>query len=98
MKSEITLRLILLSISLGIWLIVLQNSGIIPITQRVKVINTVDVAGSVDVENTVHIKGSVDIDNTVDVNLNEVLGRPIGCRNSYTSGGKEYVSIDVSPR
>ena len=51
--------------------------------------------GSVDVDNTVSVRGSVDVDNTVDVNLYEVLGRPVGCRTSYTIDGREYKAIDV---
>ena len=42
--------------------------------------------------------GSVDVDNTVDVNLDEVLGRPVGCRTSYTIDGREYQAIDVCNR
>lgn len=98
MKSDISLKSILIAIALGIWVIVLQNTGLIPTTQKVKVMNTVDVSGSVDVDNTVKVKGSIDVDNTVDVNLNEVLGRPVGCRTSYTIDGREYQSIDVSLR
>lgn len=62
-------------IAIGVWLIVLQNLGIIPIEYRVAipntidtyVVNTVDVQGSVDVENTVDVIGTVDVDNTVRV-------------------------------
>lgn len=62
-------------IAIGIWLIVLQNLGIIPIEQKVAipstvdayVVNTVDVQGYVDVGNTVDVMGTVEVDNTVRV-------------------------------
>ena len=62
-------------IAIGIWMIVLQNLGIIPIEQKVAipstvdayVVNTVDVQGNVDVENTVDVMGTVEVDNTVRV-------------------------------
>jgi hypothetical protein len=47
---------------------VLQNAGVIPTSQNVKVQNTVDVSGNVDVD------GSVSVDNTVDINIKEVNG------------------------
>lgn len=76
--------------------IVLQNLGVIPISQRVKVVGMVDtyVSGSVDIDNTV----DVEVSNTVDVNLEEVIGHSVGCRRSYTIDGTDYHSIDVSVR
>jgi predicted nucleic acid-binding Zn ribbon protein len=68
----LSLKGILLSIAIGIWILVLQNIGIIPINQDVRVTNKVDVGGTVSV------------DNTVDVNLEEVIGHPVDCRTSYT--------------
>lgn len=75
-SKNISLKAILLTIAVGIWAIVLQNAGIIPTNQNVKVVNEVDayVRGSVDVDNTVDINGSVDVDNTVSVSIDEVLG------------------------
>lgn len=70
MKDK-TLKIVLIVIAVGIWAIVLQNAGIIPTNQNVKVVNEVDayVRGRVDVD------GSVSVDNTVSVSIDEVLGR-----------------------
>jgi hypothetical protein len=70
-SKNISLKAILIIIAAGIWIIVLQNAGIIPTNQNVKVVNEVDayVRGKVDVD------GSVSIDNTVSVSIDEVLGR-----------------------
>jgi len=84
-KSKyISLKTILISIGVGIWVIVLQNAGIIPTKQNVyvkggpidaNIKKAVNVRGSVDIANTVRVRGSVDVDNTVSVSIDEVLGR-----------------------
>ena len=70
--------------TIGIWAIVLQNTGIIPTIQNVYVKGgyiDADVSGSVDVDNIVRVRGdvevsgSVDVDNTVSVSIDEVLGK-----------------------
>lgn len=76
-SKNISLKAILITIAVGIWAIVLQNAGIIPTNQNVKVVNTVDVDGNVDVS------GSVSVDNTVDINISEVNGRQA---KSYENG------------
>lgn len=93
-SKNLSLNGILIVIAIGIWAIVLQNAGVIPTNQNVKVVNEVDayVRGSVDVD------GSVSVANTVDVNLDKVLGYPVGCHKSYTIDGKEYQAIDVYSR
>jgi len=70
-SKNLSLKAILIIIAIGIWAIVLQNAGIIPTDQRVKVMNEVNayVRGRVDVN------GSVNVDNTVSVSINEVLGK-----------------------
>ena len=80
-SKKISLKLILVIMTIGIWAVVLQNAGIIPTKQNVyvkggyvNVDNTVNVSGSVDVDNTVDVSGSVDVDNTVDVNIDEING------------------------
>ena len=65
--NRISLRVILITIAIGIWAIVLQNAGIIPTNQNVYVVNTVPVSGDVDVS------GHVSVDNTVSVSIDEVL-------------------------
>ncbi len=62
---EISTRFIkttLTLITVGIWIIVFQNAGIIPqmAPQKIAVDSTMQVSGSVDVDNTVFIKGAVD--------------------------------------
>lgn len=92
-SKNVTLRAVLIIIAVGIWAIVLQNAGIIPTKQNVYV-----KGGYVDVNGTVDVRGNVSVDNTVDVNLDEVLGYPVGCRRSYTIDGRQFNSIDVSVR
>jgi hypothetical protein len=69
-SKNISLKVVLITIAVGIWAIVLQNAGVIPTSQNVKVVNTVDVSGNVDAD----ISGSVSVDNTVDINIEEVNG------------------------
>src|SRR5687767_6094842 len=77
-------------IAIGIWVIVLQNAGLIVTKQKVYVeggyIDT-DINGIVDVS------GSVSIDNQVDVNLDAINGK----RNTFYDfgGNKNYVRIPV---
>lgn len=94
-SKSISLKAILIAIGLGIWVMVLQNAGVIPTKQNVYV-----KGGYIDaaVNGTVDVSGSVNVDNTVDVNIDEILGRPAGCRTSYTIDGREYQSLDVSIR
>lgn len=72
MKDKFT-KIILISIAISLWIIVLQNFGIIDPIKRnyVYIGNTLDVSGNVDVS------GTVDIGNTVDINLSEVVGYPL---------------------
>ena len=100
--NNITLKWLILVTAIGIWVIALQNIGVIPISQKVKVVEVVRVVGNVDADVFGHVSidniVDVNVDNTVDVNLDEVLGYPVGCRRSYTIDGREYHSIDVSIR
>jgi hypothetical protein len=94
-SNDLFIKVILITIAIGIWGLFFQNLGILKSKQSVYVSGgfiDADVSGSVEVS------GSVDIDNTVDVNLDEVLGYPVGCRTSYTIDGRQYQSIDVSIR
>jgi predicted nucleic acid-binding protein len=56
------MKVILVSIAVGIWVLIFQNAGVIPQVkpQRIAVDSALNVMGSVDVDNTVFIKGSVD--------------------------------------
>jgi hypothetical protein len=61
-----SLRSLLILTAVGIWMIVLQNAGVIPASQNVKVVNTV--------QTNSEISGSVSVENTVDVNIHEING------------------------
>lgn len=80
--KNISLKAILIVIGIGIWLIVLQNAGVIPVKQNVYVKGGyVNVSGSVDINNTVRVNGLVEVENTVDVNIHEINGQ-----NQVTTG------------
>jgi hypothetical protein len=63
---NISLRAILFVIAIGTWTLVIQNSGIVPISHRVTVENTV--------QTNAEVSGSVSVENTVDVNIHEING------------------------
>jgi hypothetical protein len=79
--KNISLKAILIAIGAGIWVIVLQNAGIIPKlagtengTQTVYV-----TGGNIDAD----VSGSVRVDNEVDINISSVNGRQA---KSYSNG------------
>jgi hypothetical protein len=84
-KSRIiSLKAILIAIGIGIWILVLQNAGIIPTKQNVYV-----KGGYIDAD----VSGSVSVDNQVDVNLDAINGKS---NVFYDFGGdKNYVRIPV---
>lgn len=85
-SKNISLKAILIAIGLGIWIIVLQNAGIIPTKQNVYVKGgyiDADVNGTVD----------VNVENQVDVNLDAINGKS---NAFYDFGGNgNYVRIPV---
>ena len=91
-KMEYTYLFLLVFIGTGIWGIFLQNMGLITtpdFTQEVKVVNTVEVDGSVEVDGGYV---TTEVDGTVDVNLEYI--------NGYSSfydhnGDKRYRRIPV---
>lgn len=93
--KNLSIKVLLIIIAVGIWANVLQNAGIIPSAgKQVYVVGgnlDASVTGSVDVRNTV----DVDVQNQVSVDIERVLGYPIGCHKSYTINGREYQAIDV---
>jgi len=82
-SKNISLKAILIAIGIGIWVIVLQNAGIIPTKQNVYVKGGYIDA---DIDGTVDVRGSVDVDNTVSVSIDEVLGRD-GKKYYYNNSG-----------
>lgn len=74
-KRDLVFGILMIFIGLGIWGIFLQNMGFfVPnedYAQKVKVVNTVDVDGSVRVDGGYM---NVEIDNTLDVNLYRIGG------------------------
>ncbi len=88
--KNISLKAILIAIGLGIWVIVLQNAGIIPTKQNVYVKGGYIDA---DINRTVDVRGYVSVDNTVDVNLDAISGKS---NAFYDFGGDgNYVRIPV---
>ncbi len=65
-SKNISLKAILIIMTIGIWAVVLQNAGVIPTNQNVYVNGGhVNVKGSVDAD----VSGSVSVDNTVNQRL-----------------------------
>ena len=82
-KGDNFTKVLLFFIAAGIWGIFAQNMGLIPLpnddyTQKVRVVNTVDVDGSVSVDGgSVRVSGgyvTTEVDGTVDINISEVNG------------------------
>lgn len=83
--KNLSLKSILVSIAIGIWMLVLQNLGIIPIAQDVRV------------KKAVEVSGKVDIDNTVDINLQEINGRSdVFFNNPMRGDDDKYYRIPVT--
>lgn len=71
------------SIAIGVWILILQNSGVIPISDK-KVIVVNPIVSTID--NTVDVNvdggylrayidgGYIDVENTVSISIDEVLG------------------------
>lgn len=85
--KNISLKAILITIGAGIWVLVLQNAGIIPkLVGTENGTQTVYVKGgniNADVDGTVDVRGSVSVDNEVDINISSVNGRQA---KSYNNG------------
>lgn len=83
--KSLSLKSILFVIAIGIWMLVLQNLGIIPIAQDVRV------------KKAVKVSGKVDIDNTVDINLQEINGRSdVFFNNPMRGDDDKYYRIPVT--
>ena len=96
-SKNISLKAILIAIGVGIWVIVLQNAGIIPkLIGTENGTQTVYVTGGnidADINGTVDVRGSVSVDNEVDVNLESINGKS---NAFYDFGGNgNYVRIPV---
>ena len=93
--KNLSIKALLVVIAVGIWASVLQNAGIIPSAgKQVYVVGgdiDANVSGAVYIRNTV----DVDVQNQVSVDIERVLGYPIGCHKSYTVNGREYHAIDI---
>lgn len=92
--KNISLKAILIVIGLGIWILVLQNAGIIPTRQNVYVKGGYIDA---DINGVVNVRGSVDVDNTVDININEINGqRDVFFNNPNRGHQNKYYRLPVS--
>jgi hypothetical protein len=101
---QISSRTLLLIIASGIWVIVLQNAGIIPRflgtkkgVQSVYVIGgniDADVSGTVDIDD---IRGSVNVNGDVDVNISRINGQRNVFFNNPGRGEKDrYYVLPVA--
>ena len=86
-KENLFQKITLLTISMGIWVLVMQNAGIISSNQNVNVVNTVGVDGSVEVN------GSVSINDEVEVNLTKINGWQAANYYKYKLDGEEYHAL-----
>ena len=78
------MKIILLTIAVGIWILVLQTSGIIPTTRNVYIDG-----GALNVRGTVSVEGDVDVD----------IRRINGNRNVfYQDTDGDYVVLPVTAR
>lgn len=74
-----------MAIAVGIWVLVLQNLGVIPVAQDVRI------------KKTVKVSGNVDVDNTIDVNLQEINGRSdVFFNNPKRGDDNKYYLIPVT--
>lgn len=92
--ESLFMKIVLSSIAIGIWVLVLQNAGLLPGAQKVKA-----AGGSLSVEGTVDVKGSVKVENEVDINFKHLNGWEPANYYKYTLEGKDYHSlgVDVKP-
>lgn len=83
--KTLSLKSILMAIAVGIWMLVLQNLGVIPVAQDVRI------------KKTVKVSGNVDVDNTIDVNLQEINGRSdVFFNNPLRGDDNKYYRIPVT--
>lgn len=90
--NNVSQQVLLLIIGIGIWFIVLQNAGIIPTSQNVRVVNTVDSyvkGGNIEAE----VTGNVDVDNEVEVDIRRINGWNAANYNEYSIDGEEFHSL-----
>ena len=85
-SKNISLKAILIAIGLGIWVMVLQNAGIIPTKQNVYV-----KGGYIDAD----VSGSVSVDNTVDIDIRKINGKS---NVFYQDRDGEYMVLPVTIR
>lgn len=86
-SSKLT-QLLLLSITLGIWGLFLQNMGMIPSNQKVQVMNTVSTFATGG-------KLAAEVTNEVMVDLKKINGWPAANYQEYTIEGYEFHSLGI---
>ena len=89
-NQNLFIKVMLVIIALGVWGIFIQNFARTFKTQEVTVVNSVNTRPLGPV--------SVSVENEVDVDVQKVLGYPVGCHKSYNVDGDEYHAIDVWDR
>lgn len=93
-----SIKIIMITISVGIWAIVFQNFGVLPMRQNVFIEDghvNASIDRTVNVRGEVNVSGNVDVDNTVDINIRQILGRSAAAYHEYYKGGEEYLSLGV---
>lgn len=82
-----------LFMGLGVWILVLQNLGAIPISQKVRLDG-----GYISVINEeVKVKGNVEVDDIVDINIQKINGQQDVFFNDPSRGQKDkYYRLPVS--
>lgn len=86
-NSNLT-QILLFSITLGVWGLFLQNLGIIPSKNEVKVVNTVS-----SVVNGGNI--TAEVTNDVNIDIKKINGWPAANYNEYSIDGYEFHSLGI---
>lgn len=93
MVTNISSKILLVIIAIGIWVIVFQNAGIIPTNQNVKVVNEVDTYVR---DGKIEAYGSVSVDNEVEVDIRKINGWDAANYRKYTLDGREFHSLGTN--
>jgi len=100
MFDKLSTKLLLLLCVIGIWVIVLQNAGIIPAKHNVFVKGgylDANVSQPIKVTGTVDVSNSLEIGNTIDVNIHEINGqRDVFFNNPSRGQNDKYYRLPVA--
>ncbi len=89
-KINIDIKLVLIVIAIGIWVIVLQNAGVLPTKQKVYV-----AGGYIDAD----VTNKVDVSGYVDVNIEAINGHhDVFFNNPKNNDYDKYYVLPVAPK